>query len=248
MRVATKRLREAARVFQPAFGKARMGRHLEHLERLNDGLGVGRELDVLQIQFGAIAARLDGLAEGLRPLMEHLAEERRAADKNLIPTLEATLPFIADDFERLVHDRTRAHAAVWDMSFARLGRRAVSRRAAEAFGMEEAACAPGASVEFHRMRIAVKRLKYALEVFLGVVGKPAKKAYKPIAELQEVMGEVHDRDVLLGVLREANGGLLKPAVVKQAARAATADRASLHTQTLALLASMHEEKIAERLS
>ena len=43
MRIATKRLREATKLFLPAFGRKRMKRHLGHLEQLNDALGAVRD-------------------------------------------------------------------------------------------------------------------------------------------------------------------------------------------------------------
>jgi CHAD domain-containing protein len=247
MRVATKRLREAARLFRPAFGRRRLDRHLEHLERLNDALGVGRELDVLGLQLQDLGGRRDGLAAGLQPLVEKLATERRDKDGSLAATLNATLPFLSADFDRLVHDRTEAHALVWEMPLVKLGREAVASRAKKAFALEKEACEPTKLCEFHRMRIAVKKLKYALEVFLDLFGKRVREAYEPIADLQEVMGLVHDCDVLVGVLETSRADPLTPEVADEALLLARTDRATLHTQTLALLASMHEQGLPKRL-
>jgi hypothetical protein len=55
----------------------------------------------------------------------------------------------------------------------------------------------GAAVDQHDMRIAAKRLRYVLEVAGFCYGAPAKKARKRARDLQEVLGELHDCDVML---------------------------------------------------
>lgn len=242
MRVATKRLREAARVFRAAWGRKRSARYLEHLERLNDALGAGRELDVLAGQLRALMERCQDLTEPLQQLLDHVIEQRREADERLIPALDEALPCLREDFEHLVQERPAKRARVWEMPAEKLGRREVSRRAKAAFALEKQATAPGAAAEFHRMRIAIKRVKYALEVFLPVLCKRAAAAYKPISDLQELMGLVHDTDVLMEVLREHRGGLVATEAAQCALDLAAAERAELHAQTLALLAKIHKKK------
>lgn len=247
IRVATKRLREATRLFIPAFGKRRMKSHLEHLERLNDALGKARELDVLGLHLQDLAAKDDRLADGLRPLMEALARRRAAADEQLMPVLDETLPYLEQDFIELLEDRSKKRRDVWKMPFIELGCRSVQERARQAFALEPVARDPDAVAEFHRMRIAVKKLKYALELFLDVLGKPAKKAYKPISNLQELMGLVHDCDVLLQVLAEPPTDGLPEDIVRAATEVVAADRATLHAQTLTLLDKIHDRKLHEKL-
>lgn len=49
----------------------------------------------------------------------------------------------------------------------------------------------------HDMRIAAKRLRYALEIFGDLYGPYAVKAAKRAKEVQDLLGEIHDCDVLL---------------------------------------------------
>lgn len=60
---------------------------------------------------------------------------------------------------------------------------------------------PTAVMELHQLRIEVKRLRYALEIF-----EPCLSGSKPIlrtlSDLQEALGAIHDLDVLADILRQ----------------------------------------------
>jgi CHAD domain-containing protein len=49
----------------------------------------------------------------------------------------------------------------------------------------------------HDMRIAAKRLRYVLEATSFCLGKPAETARRRARDLQDVLGELHDCDVML---------------------------------------------------
>lgn len=54
----------------------------------------------------------------------------------------------------------------------------------------------------HDMRIAAKRLRYGLEVFGELFGPYAPKAGKRAKDLQDLIGEIHDCDVMLPLVSE----------------------------------------------
>jgi CHAD domain-containing protein len=56
----------------------------------------------------------------------------------------------------------------------------------------------------HDFRIAGKRLRYALERF-GTLDSSLEFAAQRLAQLQDALGETHDRDVLLAILPPAMG-------------------------------------------
>jgi hypothetical protein len=53
----------------------------------------------------------------------------------------------------------------------------------------------------HDMRIAAKRLRYVLEVTGFCFGKPADTARRRARDLQDILGEIHDCDVMLPRVR-----------------------------------------------
>lgn len=58
------------------------------------------------------------------------------------------------------------------------------------------ALAPRRSVAQHDMRIAAKRLRYVLETTEFCFGRPAESARDAAKQLQDVLGELHDCDVM----------------------------------------------------
>jgi hypothetical protein len=54
----------------------------------------------------------------------------------------------------------------------------------------------------HDMRIAAKRLRYVLELTGFVFGKPADTARRRARDLQDILGEIHDCDVMLPRVRD----------------------------------------------
>jgi hypothetical protein len=50
--------------------------------------------------------------------------------------------------------------------------------------------------ELHGMRIAAKRLRYTLELFEPVLGKSVSTVIEKMKEVQELLGSIHDLDVL----------------------------------------------------
>jgi CHAD domain-containing protein len=75
--------------------------------------------------------------------------------------------------------------------------RIIRVRLAEMRSFAPEALEPERSGEQHDMRIAAKRLRYILEVTGFCYGKPAQTAARCARELQDLLGEVHDCDVML---------------------------------------------------
>jgi hypothetical protein len=74
----------------------------------------------------------------------------------------------------------------------------------------------------HDMRIAAKRLRYVLELTGFVFGKPADTARRRARDLQDILGEIHDCDVMLPRVREHAKRLQQRDATHVRARAARA--------------------------
>ena len=81
-------------------------------------------------------------------------------------------------------------------------RKIVATRAAEFFGFAPYLADPQRVTELHDMRIAAKRLRYALELFQDALGPDTADAIGTIKEFQDIVGQIHDNDVLVDILGE----------------------------------------------
>ena len=80
-------------------------------------------------------------------------------------------------------------------------RRIVSVRVDELVSLGRKALDPVEVKTLHDTRIAAKRLRYVLEMHVPVFGEQAAQAAKEARNLQDLLGEIHDCDELLPVLR-----------------------------------------------
>lgn len=74
-------------------------------------------------------------------------------------------------------------------------RRIVAVRTDEFFAFAPALADPENVAQLHDMRIAAKRLRYALELFADALGPESDAVIALIKEFQEIVGEIHDHDV-----------------------------------------------------
>jgi CHAD domain-containing protein len=74
--------------------------------------------------------------------------------------------------------------------------RIAKQRVADLLAFDKAVRDPANVRELHDLRIAAKRLRYTLEVLGGVLGPAAGVVEDEARALQDLLGEVHDCDVL----------------------------------------------------
>ena len=83
--------------------------------------------------------------------------------------------------------------------------RIVRVRLGELLDLGQKALDPADEKALHDTRIAAKRLRYVLEMHTPMFGKPAARAAKEARKLQDLLGEIHDCDELLPVVRTRVG-------------------------------------------
>jgi CHAD domain-containing protein len=83
------------------------------------------------------------------------------------------------------------------LALAEAARRIVAVRTAELYAFVPEALGENAVSALHDMRIAAKRLRYVLELVGFCFGEVGEEARGRAKELQDVLGEIHDCDVML---------------------------------------------------
>jgi len=196
MRVATRRLRAALRLFRPALPADLEGMLVEPLRGLMSSLGQARDLDVLVAEIvapvsraipddprlanlaGAITNRQYAARSAIRQLL------RQPAYGKLLLTAGQLLhraPFID-----VPQPKSDADTLI---PFADRRLRRLLRRIQELAATARVDHPP----TLHELRIAIKRLRYAIEFFGAIVpGKSGVAVVKRLAGLQEELGQLND--------------------------------------------------------
>jgi hypothetical protein len=107
--------------------------------------------------------------------------------------------------------------------------RIIAFRLAELLSWRHATADPNAITDLHDLRIAAKRLRYALEIFERCF--PAvKPMLQKLTDLQESVGDIHDLDVLVEIIRErlrhVDGEIEKSAVKIMQSNATASERSN----------------------
>ena len=198
MRVATRRVRSALRDFKPLADKSRLKKVSNELKQLADALGQVRDQDV------AIAAldvlRLETLNEQIKPGIEKLSVERWAeretARRHLTKVLaDGNVKKLRDRFKNALEKAFAQKEAGQSISFNKAGRAAVASSLDDLLDLSTSIYQPFNKDGLHRLRVAAKRLRYAIELFVTCWGDAIAPFADEIARMQSFLGEVHDCDV-----------------------------------------------------
>jgi CHAD domain-containing protein len=215
-RVATRRLREAL----PLVAPGTKGRKLERsVRKLTRALGPVRELDVAMEMLDELARQPDAPHQGIVRLRELIVQERAGHHTDVVRSIERC------DLARL---RRKAVAAIRrgeDDGGARAARSEERRASAQRAGRRAerlvAAIENAAGLylpdRLHEVRIAVKKLRYALEISQQVSGarNPAPGRGRSLRSMagrmavlkdaQDLLGHMHDLEILIMRSRAVQG-------------------------------------------
>jgi CHAD domain-containing protein len=200
MRVATRRLRAALRLFASVLPPA--ADSLQHeLAWIASALGEVRDLDVQTDSLVRAACEVQAEPGTLRPVL-CVFEARRAAAREALHSALAS-----DRFAALVAG-VRDMAAQPGPEGADAGLDAAHELIRDTYrGLRKAGRqlhAQASPAALHRVRIRAKHFRYALESLSEVYGKPARRLIRRAARLQDVLGAGQDAAVLHELLRDAS--------------------------------------------
>jgi CHAD domain-containing protein len=198
MRVATRRLRSAMRDFMPLMDKKPLRRARRELKEIADALGAVRDQDVAIAALEKLQtdAESDLVKEGIEKLLRERSGLREVARLDLTETI--AVGHINDLQERFVESidkAARRKKSDHTVSFNEIGRQVVSEGWRDLYDLGNSLYQPFETESLHEMRIAAKRLRYAIELFVACWGERIAPFAEEIAEMQSFLGEVHDCDV-----------------------------------------------------
>jgi CHAD domain-containing protein len=199
-RVATRRLREAL----PLVVSGSRGRKLERrVRRLTRALGPVRELDVALEMLGALTTGAEAPRGAIAKLRQVVLEERQRMHTEMLTRVGRV------DLGKLRH--RAVSAAARGSSGGRDPKRAadaqlrVARRAVRLREAIDNAAGLYLPDRLHAVRIAVKKLRYAMEVAKELSGSRATARIRTLKETQDLLGRMHDHEVLIARVRGVQG-------------------------------------------
>lgn len=205
MRVAIRRLRSVIRDFAEIVDKFPLKGVRNTLKALADTLGAVRDADV-EIE------ALDGLKkettdevirEGISTLLGEHRERRESAFKKLQPRLsDDAIDELRLKFESAIKSSLRQRGLFGADSITDAGREIITNRLDDFVSLADAVYDPLAAKLLHKLRIAGKHLRYAVELFAEIRGEVLSPFAAEITEMQSLLGEVHDCDVWISQFRD----------------------------------------------
>ena len=201
MRVASRRLRSALRDFMPYLRKRRLSSVIKPLRDVADALGEVRDQDVAILALEKLQAHSpDDVSAALKQVIDARKEIRDQARKELEAMLEDSelkqleMSFTTGVDEATVEAKGRTPSPLL-ITFRKMSRAIILDRLKELEKLSNGVFRPFDVETLHEMRIAAKRLRYAIELFQQCWGRSIATYAKRTARLQTALGDVHDCDV-----------------------------------------------------
>lgn len=216
MRVASRRLREALEIFQFCFLPKIYDRLYERTRRVTRALGQARNADVAVAYFAGLLPDSEDLVEqvALQDILRRLAKQqnrqRAAMQSELDKVQPAALP---SRFEKAFDMPRQNSSTRWrgPRTALTLARRLFAQRLREVFACHRAIAGEDDVEGLHKLRIVVKKLRYAIETLDFAAGENAKENLRFFKKLQTVLGDLHDCDVFIEMARQRENKLQKQA-------------------------------------
>jgi CHAD domain-containing protein len=198
-RVSSRRLREALPLASGAAGAVAVRRARRAMRGLTQALGPVREMDVALGLLDELQAAHPLLSDPIDATRRLVNDERAARRDVMVQALAPEASGAALDAVAFVRDGVVSRDRPWRGV---LGRRVISR------GRELRGAIDRAGILYnpdalHAVRIAAKKLRYALELAIELRMARAARAVQILRRMQDLLGEMHDYQVLSRFAAEA---------------------------------------------
>ncbi|MDQ3665370.1 MAG: CHAD domain-containing protein [Acidobacteriota bacterium] len=207
MRVASRRVRSALRDFAPHLRKTKMAASTKQLKEIADKLGVVRDYDVAIIALEKLQKKANPeISSGLQRIVDDRKAKLDPARQDLVQALNyKKLSQLERKFNQAVAGaivpqapaETPASAATVERAptYKMFARSTLIKRLKELEALSPSLYAPERVKPLHEMRIAAKRLRYAMELFAPCWGDQLGVFSRQVAQMQSSLGELHDCDL-----------------------------------------------------
>jgi len=198
MRVASRRLRSAMRDFLPYVRQRGLTSVLKQTKSIAAALGEVRDHDVAIIALEKIEKEApEEVRATLKQLVDERKELRSAAREKLVSVLVTTEVKQAktEFLVRIDKATTLPRGSEPQLTYSKMSAAVILNRLKELDNLSESLYKPFEIESLHDMRIAAKRLRYAMELFEQCWGRSLLMFAKTAARMQTALGEVHDCDV-----------------------------------------------------
>ena len=207
MRVASRRVREAMEIFQPCYEAKAFRKHYRGVRRVTRTLGTVRNLDVCIDFFSGLRKRSDGTKErdAVAYLLNRKKGERKRAHKKMVQKLDKLdLKGMRQSLRAFFSDPVSdGDAEEGNQDMVIRTRAIVEDRLDNVFGYRTAIEHESDVDALHQMRIATKKLRYAMETLYVAFDEDGfDEVYNRVKGMQEMLGNIHDLDVFVGMAAE----------------------------------------------
>ena len=204
-RVASRRLREAL----PVLGTRADGHALDRVDkrvrRITRALGPVRELDVTLLLLAELEGRGDAPPRAIARVRDAVTEDRQKRRRRMLE--EITPSKLNKLRKRLVRVATpEAHQKIQRSALAEANAQ-VAVRAAALKGAIEYAGGIYLADRLHRVRVAAKKLRYAVEVQRELNRSRSTAALNRLKTQQDLLGRMHDLEILIDHARSVQAKL-----------------------------------------
>lgn len=207
MRVASRRTRSALRDFLPYLRKSKVSGAIRDIKRVADALGAVRDHDVTLIALEDLKTKappevVAGIQELIDAQKAELSEHRSALNVvlNYTSLTQLRKEFLAAVEAAAVPARKKKSSngePPAELTYRELARSTTLDRLRELEKLSPSLYQPLKAKPLHKMRIAAKRLRYALELFGPCWNGSLSGFANQVAKLQTDLGELHDCDLWL---------------------------------------------------